>query len=221
MFVGHFAVGLAAKPIAPRVSLAILILSAVLADALWIAFFTAGLEQVVIEPGIMATNSLNLVSVPFSHGLVMDVVWAVVLAGIYFGARRDSRGAWMIVAVVLSHWILDVVSHRPDMPLAPGVDLRFGLGLWNSRVATFLVEGTLWFIAIVVYVRATRPRGRAGVYGFWLTIAILTALWLVSLRGDPPPSLFVLAVFNVILVGVILAWSAWMDRARTLKSATP
>ena len=221
MFVGHYAVGLAAKPIAPRVSLAILILSAVLADALWIAFFTAGLEQVVIEPGIMATNSLNLVSVPFSHGLVMDVVWAVVLGGIYFGARRDSRGAWMIVAVVLSHWILDVVSHRPDMPLAPGIDLRFGLGLYNSRMATFLVEGTLWFTALVVYVRATRPRGRSGVYGFWLTIAILTALWLVSLRGDPPPSLFVLAVFNVILVAVIQAWSAWMDRARTLKSATP
>jgi len=221
MFVGHFAVGLAAKPIAPRVSLAILILSAVLADALWIAFFTAGLERVVIEPGIMATNSLNLVSVPFSHGLVMDVVWAVVLGGIYFGARRDSRGAWMIVAVVLSHWILDVVSHRPDMPLAPGIDLRFGLGLYNSRMATFLVEGTLWFTALVVYVRATRPRGRSGVYGFWLTIAILTALWLVSLRGDPPPSLFVLAVFNVILVAVIQAWSAWMDRARTLKSATP
>ena len=221
MFVGHFAVGLAAKPIAPRVSLAILILSAVLADALWIAFFTAGLERVVIEPGIMATNSLNLVSVPFSHGLVMDVVWAVVLGGIYFGARRDSRGAWMIVAVVLSHWILDVVSHRPDMPLAPGIDLRFGLGLYNSRMATFLVEGTLWFTALVVYVRATRPRGRSGVYGFWLTIAILTALWLVSLRGDPPPSLFVLAVFNVILVVVILAWSAWMDRARTLKSTAP
>src|SRR4029450_9259525 len=187
MFVGHYAVGLAAKPTAPKVSLAILFLSAVLADALWIVFFTAGLEQVVIEPGIMATNSLNLVSVPFSHGLVMDVVWAVVLAGIYFGAGRGWRGAWMIVAVVLSHWILDVVSHRPDMPLAPGGDLRFGLGLYNSRVATFLVEGTLWFIAIVVYVRATRPRGRAGVYGFWLTIAILTALWLVSLRGDPPP----------------------------------
>ena len=127
----------------------------------------------------------------------------------------------MIVAVVLSHWILDVVSHRPDMPLAPGIDLRFGLGLYNSRMATFLVEGTLWFTALVVYVRATRPRGRSGVYGFWLTIAILTALWLVSLRGDPPPSLFVLAVFNVILVAVILAWSAWMDRARTLKSATP
>jgi hypothetical protein len=221
MFVGHYAVGLAAKPIAPRVSLAILILSAVLADALWIAFFTAGLEQVVIEPGIMATNSLNLVSVPFSHGLVMDVVWAVVLAGIYFGARRDSRGAWVVFAAVLSHWVLDVVMHRPDMPLAPGIDLRFGLGLWNSRVATLLVEGVLWFAAIAVYVRATRPRGRVGVYGFWLMISILTALWLASLRGPAPPSLFFLAVFNVIFMAVVLAWSAWMDHARTLKGATP
>ena len=105
------------------------------------------------------------------------------------------------------------------MPLAPGIDLRFGLGLWNSRVATLLVEGVLWFAAIAVYVRATRPRGRAGVYGFWLMISILTALWLASLQGPAPPSLFFLAVFNVIFMGVVLAWSAWMDHARTLKGA--
>src|SRR4029453_18981703 len=100
MFVGHYAVGLAAKPTAPKVSLAILFLSAGLADAWGFLFFPAGADQVEIGPGIMAINSLNLVSVPFSHGLVMDVVWAVVLAGIYFGARRDSRAAWMIVAGV-------------------------------------------------------------------------------------------------------------------------
>jgi hypothetical protein len=220
MFVGHFAVGLAARPVAPNVSLATLILAALLADALWIVFFTAGLEQVVTEPGITATNSLNLVSVPFSHGLVMDAVWALVFGGIYFGARCDARGAWIIVAAVLSHWVLDVVSHRPDMPIVPGVDVRLGLGLWNSRAATLIVEGALWFTAIAVYVRATRPRGRAGVYGFWPMLAILTALWLVSLRGDPPPSLAVLAIFNLIFMAVVVAWSAWMERARTVRSAS-
>ena len=219
MFVGHFAVAFAAKPMAPRVSLATLMLAAVLADALWIVFFTAGLERVVIEPGIMAANSLNLVSIPFSHGLLTDTVWALVFAGIYFAARRDSRGAWVIFAAVLSHWVLDVISHRPDMPLAPGIDTRFGLGLWNSRAATFIVEGALWLSAIVVYVRATRPRDRAGAYGFWPAIVILTALWLVSLRGDPPPSLIVLAFFNVIFMAVVLAWSAWMEQARMVDRA--
>ena len=193
MFVGHFAVGLAAKPLAPGVSLATLILAAFLADVLWIVFFVTGLEQVEIAPGLMAANSLNLVSVPFSHSLLMDAVWGLLCAAIYFGSRHDSRGAWIIAAAVLSHWVLDVVTHRPDMQLVPGLDTRLGLGLWNSPAATLIVEGLLWFTAIVLYVRATRPNGRAGSFGFWPMIVILTALWLVSLRGDPPPSLGALA----------------------------
>jgi membrane-bound metal-dependent hydrolase YbcI (DUF457 family) len=220
MFVGHFAVGLAAKPVAPRVSLAMLILAAALADVLWIVFFSAGLEQVVIEPGIMAANSLNLVSVPFSHSLMMDAVWAFLLAGSYFWARHDSRGAWIIFVAVLSHWVLDVATHRPDMQLLPGIDTRVGLGLWNSRAATFLVEGALWFAAIVLYVRATQPNGRAGSYGFWPMMVILTALWLVSLRGDPPPSLSALAGVNTVFFAVVMAWAAWMNHARTVTAPT-
>ena len=138
MFVGHFAVAFAAKRLAPKVSLATLILAAALSDALWIVFFTAGLEEVVIQPGIMVANSLNLVYVPFSHSLVMDAVWGGLFAGLYFLARRDAIGAWIIFAAVLSHWVLDVVTHRPDMQLAPGIEMRFGLGLWNSRPATLI-----------------------------------------------------------------------------------
>jgi membrane-bound metal-dependent hydrolase YbcI (DUF457 family) len=216
MFVGHLAVSLAAKRVAPRVSLATLILAAALADVLWIVFFTVGLEQVVIEPGIMAANSLNLVSVPFSHSLLMDAVWGLLSAGIYFWARRDSRGAWVVFAAVLSHWVLDVATHRPDMPILPGIDTRIGLGLWNSRAATLIVEGALWSAAVALYVRATRPSRRAGTYAFWPMIVILTALWLVSLRGDPPPSLAALARVNTVFFAVVLAWAAWMDHARTI-----
>ena len=221
MFVGHFAVGLAAKPAAPRVSLAALMLAAALADLLWIVFFTVGLERVAIEPGLLPANSLNLISVPFSHSLAMDAVWAFLWAGLYFFVRRDARGAWIIAAAVLSHWLLDAAVHRPDMQLVPGVETRIGLGLWNSAAATFLVEGALWVVAIALYVRATRPHGRAGVYGFWLMIVILTALWLISLRGDPPPSLSALARVNTVFFAVVLAWAAWMDRARPLKSPDP
>jgi membrane-bound metal-dependent hydrolase YbcI (DUF457 family) len=216
MFVGHFAVGLAAKPLAPRVSLAILILAATLADVLWIVFLVTGLERVEITPGLMAANSLNLVSVPFSHSLLMDAVWGLLCAGIYFLARHDSRGAWVIAAAVVSHWVLDVVTHRPDMQLLPWVDTRVGLGLWNSPAATLLVEGLLWFTAIVLYVRATRAKGRAGRHGFWPMIVVLTALWLVSLRGDPPPSLGALARVNTVFFAIVLAWAAWMNRARAV-----
>lgn len=216
MFVGHFAVAFAAKPVAPRVSLPMLIVAAALADILWVAFFVAGIERVEIVPGLMAANSLDLVSMPFSHSLLMDAVWALIFAGLYLWMRRDSRGAWVIAAAVLSHWVLDVVTHRPDMQVAPGIDTRLGLGLWNSPIATLIVEGLLWLAAIVVYVRGTRSDGWAGRYGFWPMIVILTILWLTSLRGDPPPSLSALAMINTVFLAVVLSWAAWMTRARPL-----
>src|SRR3989442_8482240 len=193
VFVGHFAVGFAAKQAAPKVSLGKLILAAALSDVLWILFFATGIEQVVIQPGIMVANSLNLVYVPFSHSLLMNAVWGALFGGVYFLWRRDPRGAWILFAAVLSHWLLDFVSHRPDMPLAPGIDMRFGLGLWNSRPATVLVEGALWFGAIILYTRRTWPRSHLGAFAFWTMIVLLTLLWIISLRGDPPPSLKSLA----------------------------
>ena len=224
MFVGHLAVAFAAKPSAPRVSLAALILAAVLADALWIVFFAIGIEQVVIRPHILPANSLDLVSIPFSHSLAMDLVWGALFGGGYFVLRRDSRGAWMLFAAVLSHWALDVASHRPDMPLAPGIDVRYGLGLWNSRLATFIVEGALWLGAIVLYVRATRARTRMAAITFWTMIVLLTVFWLISLNGDPPPSLSALAVVNTVFFGVLLAWAVWIDRQwgrESFKEDTP
>jgi len=214
MFVGHFAVGLASKPFAPKVSLVTLILAASLSDILWIFFFSAGIEQVVIQPGLMVANSLNLVYIPYSHSLLMDAVWGGLLAGVYFYIRRDGRGASLLFAAVVSHWILDMATHRPDMPLAPGLEARFGLGLWNSRAATFAVEGFLWFGAISLYARATQPSSRATVYVFWSMIVLLTLLWLLSLGGAPPPSLSALAITNSIFFSIVAAWAYWIDRRR-------
>jgi membrane-bound metal-dependent hydrolase YbcI (DUF457 family) len=216
VFVGHFAVGFLAKRVAPKVSLGTLILAAALSDVLWILFFPAGLEKVEIQPGLMVANSLNLVYIPFSHSLLMDAVWGAIFAGIYFLIRRDTHGAWIIFAAVLSHWILDVATHRPDMPLAPGLETRLGLGLWNSRANTFIVEGGLWFGAVLLYVAATRPSSRLGSIVFWAMIALLSALWVISLRGDPPPSLSQLAIVNTVFFLIVLAWAYWMNRNRRL-----
>jgi membrane-bound metal-dependent hydrolase YbcI (DUF457 family) len=214
VFVGHFAVGLAAKRVAPKVSLGTLILAASLSDVLWICFFPAGVEQVVIRPGLMVANSLDLVYIPFSHSLLMDAIWGGLFAGAYYLFRHDRRGAGILFLAVLSHWVLDFATHRPDMPIVPGLDMRFGLGLWNSRAATFGVEGALWFGAIAVYSRSTRPIVRSGVYAFWTMIVLLTALWVISLRGDPPPSLSAFAVVNSVFFLIVEAWAYWMNRSR-------
>jgi membrane-bound metal-dependent hydrolase YbcI (DUF457 family) len=90
----------------------------------------------------------------------MDGVWALLFGGVYFRALHDARGAGIIAVAVLSHWVLDVVTHRPDMQLVPWINRRVGLGLWNSPTATLIVEGALWLAAIALYVRATRPNGQ-------------------------------------------------------------
>ncbi len=215
MFIGHIAVGLGAKRIAPEVSTGTLMLAACLADVLALPLMLAGLEHASIRPGITAVNSLDLYDIPISHSLLMGAVWAALLASAWFLRRRSARGAWVIAAAVLSHWVLDFVSHRPDMPLAPGVRSYLGLGLWNSPAATFLVEGALWAAGLVLYLSATKPRGRAGVYGFWSIVGVLTLLWMVSLRGEVPPNLRAVEVVNLVLFAGVLAWAYWMNRART------
>jgi membrane-bound metal-dependent hydrolase YbcI (DUF457 family) len=148
MLVGHFAVGLGAKPIAPKVSVGTLMLAAVVADLLFWVFVLLGFEHVRIQPGITATNALDLYDIPLSHSLLMDGVWAVLLGGVYFLRNRDARGAWVVSIAVLSHWVLDFVSHRPDMPLAPGMHTYLGLGLYNSHIGILIVEGLLWIVGV-------------------------------------------------------------------------
>jgi membrane-bound metal-dependent hydrolase YbcI (DUF457 family) len=172
MFIGHLAVGFAGKRATPRVPLWTLLLAAELPDVLWCVFLLVGIEHMRIQPGITKVNPLDLYDFPWSHSLLMDAVWGGVIGGIYYLWRRYARGAWLLFAAVLSHWLLDFASHRPDMPLAPGVHRYFGLGLWNSVIGTLAVEGLLWVVGVFLYLRATRARGRAGVYGFWIVIAV-------------------------------------------------
>jgi hypothetical protein len=214
MFVGHLAIGFAGKRVTPKVPLWTLLLAATLADVLWCVFLLAGIEHVRIQPGITKVNPLDLYDFPWSHSLLMDAIWAGLFGGSYYLWQRYSAGAWVLCAAVMSHWVLDFASHRPDMPLAPGVPRYFGLGLWNSVPATALVEGSLWLVGVLLYVRATHPRNRAGAYGFWIVVAALTTLWVVSLRGAPPPSILVVEVMNLVLLFGVLAWAYWMDRAR-------
>jgi len=104
----------------------------------------------------------------------------------------------VIFVAVLSHWVLDFVSHPPDMPLAPGIDKRLGLGLWNSIPATIIVEGLLWLAAIVLYLRATQTQNRTGTLVFWITIIVLTLAWLNNISAPPPSDPSVIGISSLI-----------------------
>ncbi len=149
---------------------------------------------------------------PYTHSLVFDALWAALLGGAYYAVRRDGRGAACVAALVLSHWVLDVISHRPDMPLWPGSAL-LGLGLWDSLPATLLVEGVLFLGGIWLYGRATRARDRTGRWAWWAFVVVLGIIYVASVFGPPPPSVRALA-WTGVAGWLFVAWAYWIERHR-------
>jgi membrane-bound metal-dependent hydrolase YbcI (DUF457 family) len=214
MFLGHFAVALAAKRAAPKASLGTLVFAAQLADLLWPIFLLLGWEQVQIAPGITRVTPLDFVSYPWSHSLAMQLVWALALGIVYFTIRRESRGAIVAAACVPTHWLLDYISHRADMPLYPG-SARYGLGLWNSLPATLFTELGLYALGIALYLRVTRAKDKTGVYALWSFLIFLLVAYIGSIPGPPPASVNVLAL-TALSMWLAVPWAAWADRHRSL-----
>jgi len=218
MFVGHFSAALLAKRAAPRLSLGTAVFAAILADILSPLLVMAGIERIEFGPGRGAANYVRAIDVAFSHSLVTTLLWGGILAGLYLLTRRDRRGAAILFAAVTSHWVLDVVSHRPDMPLAPGIPTVLGLGLWTSIGATLIVEGGLWIAALIVYVRASRSANSAGRWVFWSGVFILTLFWYHNIAGAAPSRPADAPMASLIFFVLATAWAYWMNRARVLKS---
>jgi len=216
MFIGHFAVALAAKPAAPSVSLGTLFLACEWVDLVWPVFLLAGLERVEIRPGITAFTPLDFVHYPWTHSLVMSAVWAAAFGLLYLLVRHNRNAALAVAAVVLSHWFLDLVAHRPDLPLAPGSDARWGLGLWNSVPATVVLEAGLFLAALVFYARRTRALDRIGSWGLWALVAFLGAAYLGAAFGPPPPNVETIAWAGLIGGAVTALLGYWVDGHRTM-----
>jgi hypothetical protein len=118
----------------------------------------------------------------------------------------------MIALTVVSHWVLDFVTHRPDLPLWPDGP-RFGLGLWNSVPGTLLVEGAFLLIAVVLYARAVPARDSVGVWSLWSLVVLTGAIWVSSPWGPPPPNVGTLAVVGIALL-LLPLWGSWIEHHR-------
>ena len=213
MFIGHFGVALAAKKVAPRVSLGATIFAAEFLDAVWPVLVLAGVEKVEIVPGITRMTPLDFVYYPWSHSLAMALAWGALFALAYWLASRRMRDALVLGAIVVSHWLLDWVVHRPDLPLYPGEAERHGLGLWNSLAGSLAIEFALFGAGTLIYLRCTRALDRIGTYAFWGLVALLLVSYLGAAFGPPPPSVQALALSA--FVGYLMAlWGWWIDRHR-------
>lgn len=224
MFIGHFALGYAAKRWVPGQSLAVLFAAALFADLLWPILVALGVEHVRIAPGITASTPLEFISYPYSHSLL-----TLALVGALFGwlfTRRASvirdvptapsapiAPGLVLMLLVISHWVLDVITHIPDMPLYPGGP-KLGFGLWNSVPGTLVTETVMFATGVWVYSRATRARDGIGRWAFGGVTAFLFVGFMVNANGTPPPSVMALWMMALVL-GALTLWLAWFaDRHR-------
>jgi membrane-bound metal-dependent hydrolase YbcI (DUF457 family) len=217
MFIGHFGLAFGAKRTAPAVSLGALFLACQFADLLWPTLVIAGLERVEIAPGATAVTPFDFVSYPYSHSLVALAVWGILVGVAYMLARRAPITAAVTLGLlVVSHWALDYITHRPDMPLTPSGSLRVGLGLWNSVPGTLLVESAVFGAGLAIYVGATTARDRVGSIALWLLVAFLLVIYLANVFGPPPPSAAAVA-WSVQAMWLLVAWGYWVDAHRAAR----
>jgi len=214
MFIGHFGLGFGLKRAAPTVSLGTLFMAVEFVDLLWPTLLLLGAEHVEIAPGITAVTPLDFVDYPISHSLLMMVVWGLLFGGFYWAIKRSRIGAVVCGLAVVSHWFLDWLMHRPDLPLYPGDSPVFGLGLWNSLSATMFLEFAFFAAGLALYLQATRPIGRKGTIGIWSLASFLVAVHLGNLFGPPPPSVQAIAWAGH-AQWLLVAAGYWVDRHRT------
>lgn len=213
MFLGHYGIALAARRAAPHTSLGTTLFAAQFLDELWPILLLAGVEQVRIVPGLMAASAFDFVSYPISHSLLIAAGWALLIGALYFAMWRYGRGAWILSAAVLSHWLLDALMHRPDLPLWPGSRVRVGAGLWNSVAATVAIECAFFAAGLAWYLRGTRARDRIGRWGLWVMVAVLALIFVAGLTAAPPPDARAVA-FGALALWLFVPWGAWVDRHR-------
>lgn len=219
MFIGHFAVGLASKRVAPWASLGMLMAAPNLLDLLWPIFLLLGWERVRIDPGNTAFTPLDFVSYPITHSLLTSCGWGALFGLVYWIFTRYVRGAVVIALSVVSHWVLDFVTHRPDMPLYPGGP-RVGLGLWNSVPATISVEVAIYAAGAWLYLSMTRARDRIGSYALWGFLAFGLVAYTGNILGTPPPSSQAIAIVALTL-WLVPVWTWWIDRHREVRRHSP
>jgi len=215
MFIGHFGLSFAAKKVAPRVSLATLFIATQFADILWPFMLVFNVEKVAIVPGYTKTNAFEFLYYPYTHSLLMGVVWGLLLGGIYWLFKRDKRGALVIGLCVLSHWFLDLIVHTADLPLTPFSDYKVGFGLWNNVMLTLVLEAIIFLGGVFVYAAYTLAKNRIGSWGLWVLVVLLLVFQLSNTYGPPPPdSIMTLFVSFVILMAILIGLAYWVDRNR-------
>ena len=219
MFLGHYGLAFGVKKAAPQISLLTLFVAVEFVDIIWPVMLLLGIEKVRVAPGITEVTPFEFIHYPFTHSLLMGVVWGAVVGLFYWLFKKDLRSAVIVGLAVLSHWFLDFIVHVPDLPLTPFGSEKVGLGAWNSMLLTLLIEAVIFISGVYIYARNTEPVGKKGTWALWILVIFFVLTNTFNMFGPPPedsiPTLF--ASFVVLQV-IVLALAVWVDRNRKVKS---
>ena|SRR2546428_13957613 len=216
MFVGHHGVSFAAKRADKTIPLWVLFIAVQLLDVFWGVFVLLGVEKVRIVPGFTASNPLDLYYMPYTHSLVGALVWSVAAYAAYRLLRRfggSHRAALFVGLAVFSHWVLDLVVHRPDLALYDDAH-KMGLGLWNYPAPAFLLEVAILFGGMLLYLRSTTATTPLGRWGMPVFGVVMFAIQAGAFFGPPPPAAWVTAVEAFVCYAVFAGVAAWLERGR-------
>lgn len=219
MFVGHYGPSFAGKTLKKSIPLSVLFVSVQLLDVFWSVLVLLGIEKVRIIPGITRTNPLDLYFMPYTHSLDGAIIWALVAGVVYWLCRR--RNGWAAAAVVsaavFSHWILDLIVHRPDLPLYDNT-LKVGFGLWNYPLLALSLELAFLFGGIYLYFRTTEAVTSIGRYGMVVFGLVMACVQVVVFFGPPPASDRAAAITALALYSVFAAAAYWLEKKRVPKA---
>lgn len=212
MFIGHFGAGFAAKSVDKKISLGTLFLASQFIDLLWPILLLLGLESVKIESGNTVVTPLNFISYPISHSMFSVIIWGILFGIVYYLIKKNLRGSILLGVLVFSHWLLDLLTHRPDLQLFPWSDYKVGLGLWNSFAGTVVIESLIFILGVFIFYKVSKLQSKSRKILFWSLVIFLAAIYVMNLYEPPPPSAEPIA-FVGLAQWLLIAWAYWIDRS--------
>lgn len=216
MFIGHY--GPAAACAGKRVKLWHGFVAVQFLDILWAPFILLGVEKARIVKGFTAYNDLDLYFMPYTHSLFIAAVWSVLAAGFYMALRKSAGvvGGVIIGGLVFSHWILDYITHKPDLELWVGGP-KVGLGLWDNLPLALAAEIVLVLGGFLIYLTKTKAKKKIGAYAPWVMLALLFVAQLYNNFGPVPASANSVALSAIAAYVLFAALAAWVDGTRAFK----
>ncbi len=175
----------------------------------------AGVEQVAITTDPSSPVPLIFTEYPVSHSLLTTLAWALLFCVIYFLFKRNAKGSIMICFLVLSHWLLDLLVHVPDLPLTPFTEYKVGLGLWRHKYLELGTELLMFAIGVYMYVSSTTAKNKTGSIALWALVIFLVTVQFINVFG-PPPADAEPVVYMATSQWLLVLWAYWADMNRKI-----